>query len=109
LVAAHYFPQTAHAILWSRKGAENFVLESAKVRMTVDNHFRHVLTRSGKGYAVIPPIVQQSGAESIITGQMKDRREKDRTWNYGILKQKRFWSNRFIAIVKKIKFKYFRN
>lgn len=105
LVAAHYFPQTTHAILWSRKGAERFLSEDSMIKMTVDNHFRHALTRSGRGFAVIPPLVHQSGAESVITGSLKDRRDRDRTWNYGILKQRRFWSNRAIAIFKKVLFK----
>lgn len=98
LVAAHYFPQTAHALLWSRAGAEVFVRDHARVAMTVDNLFRHVMIRSGKGLAVKPPLVTTTAALSVIDAGRKSSRYDGRRWTYGLLKQKRFWVNRAIAL-----------
>lgn len=105
LHAAHYFPQTTHALLWSRKGAQDFVNEHATVRMTVDNQIRHFLVREGGGYAITPPLARQEGFSSIIDTGKQNQRYADRRWNYGLLKQKRFWVNRIIAVFKKITFR----
>lgn len=101
LVAAHYFPQTAHAILWSRAGAAAFVRDHALVEMTVDNLFRHVMIRSGKGLAVTPPLVRTTAAASVIDAGQQAGRYAGRRWNFGLLKQKRFWVNRLHALYRK--------
>lgn len=101
LVAAHYFPQTAHAILWSRAGATAFVRDHARVGMTVDNLFRHVMIRSGKGLAVTPPLVRTTAAVSVIDAGQQAGRYAGRRWNFGLLKQKRFWVNRLHALYRK--------
>ncbi|MDX5401505.1 MAG: glycosyltransferase family 25 protein [Rhodobacterales bacterium] len=101
LVAAHYFPQTAHAILWSRAGATAFVRDHARVGMSVDNLFRHVMIRSGKGLAVTPPLVGTTAAASVIDAGQRASRYAGQRWNYGLLKQKRFWVNRVLALCRK--------
>jgi hypothetical protein len=73
--------------------------------MTVDNLFRHVMIRSGKGYAVTPPLAGTSQSPSIIDGGRKASRYAERRWNYGLLKQKRFWVNRAIAAYHKLRFR----
>lgn len=98
LVAAHYFPQTAHALLWSRAGAQAFLRDHARVTMTVDNLLRHVMIRSGKGLAVTPALVRTTDAASVIDAGQKASRYDGRRWTYGLLKQKRFWVNRAIAL-----------
>jgi glycosyl transferase family 25 len=105
LLAAHYFPQTAHALLWSRKGAKQFVEQYSRVEMTADNLFRHVLVREGGGYAISPPLARQEGFSSIIDTGKQNQRYADRRWNYGLLKQKRFWVNRIIAAYRKATFR----
>lgn len=105
LVAAHYFPQTAHAILWSRAGALEFVKNYSEVKMTVDNLFRHVMIRNGKGFAVTPPLVTTTDSGSIIDAGQKSSRYNGRRWNYGLLKQRRFWVNRMIAGYSKLTFR----
>lgn len=105
LVAAHYFPQTAHAILWSKAGAQAFVRDHARVGMTVDNLFRHVMIRSGKGYAVAPPLGTTTAVASVTDAGRQASRYEGRRWNYGLLKQKRFWVNRAIAAYRKLRFR----
>ncbi|MEH6750666.1 MAG: glycosyltransferase family 25 protein [Paracoccaceae bacterium] len=101
LVAAHYFPQTAHALLWSRAGAAAFVRDHARVTMTVDNLFRHMMIRSGKGLAVTPPLARAHDGPSVIDAGTKASRYAGRRWTYGVLKQKRFWVNRVLALYRK--------
>jgi glycosyl transferase family 25 len=105
LLAAHYFPQTAHALLWSRQGAKQFVQQYSRVEMTVDNLFRHVLVREGGGYAITPALARQEGFSSTIDMGTRNQRYADRRWNYGLLKQKRFWTNRIIAAYRKATFR----
>ena len=47
LVRAHYFPMLAHAMVWSRPGAEALLGQRHPVFCPADNMYRHVLTRSG--------------------------------------------------------------
>lgn len=109
LVAAHYFPQnfpqTAHALLWSRAGAEAFVRDHARVAMTVDNLFRHVMIRSGKGYAVTPPLAGTTQGPSVIDAGHRASRYAGRRWTYGWRKQRRFRVNRAIAAYRKLTFR----
>lgn len=98
LVAAHYFPMTTSALLWSRDGAARFVAEWARIRMPVDNALREGLTRSGRGYAIWPPLARQSGAVSDIDGGTRRRKIGGRTWHYGYLKQRRLIVNKTIAL-----------
>lgn len=105
LVAAHYFPQGAFGLLWHRRGAEAFVAHHAKVAMTVDNLFRHIMVRDGGGFAIVPPIVHHLEGASVIDAGQKDSRYAERRWNYGLLKQKRFWVNRAIAAYRKLRFR----
>jgi glycosyl transferase family 25 len=106
LVAAHYFPQGAFGLLWHRRGAEAFVMRHAKVSMTVDNLFRHIMVRGGGGFAVVPPLVHHAEGTSVIDAGQKNSRYAERRWNYGLLKQKRFWVNRIIALYRKLTFRF---
>ena len=101
LVAAHYFPQGAFAMLYSKKGAQEFVENHSHVVMTVDNLFRHIMVRKGGGYAVTPPIARHVGEVSVIDEGKFKYRYKNRAWNYGLLKQRRIWHNRLVAYYRK--------
>lgn len=102
LVAAHYFPMTTSALLWSRAGAARFVAGWSRIRMPVDNALREGMTRSGRGYAVWPPLAWQSGAASDIDGATTRRKIGGRTWNYGYLKQRRLMVNKTIALRRQL-------
>ncbi len=102
ILAAHYFPMQTHALLWSRRGAEDFVRSLSQVKMPVDNAIREWLVRSGRGFAVWPPLVTQSDQASKIDSSNYKRKFTDRTWNYGYLKQRRLIVNKLIARTKKL-------
>jgi glycosyl transferase family 25 len=106
LKAAHYFPVTTHGLLWSRRGAQAFVDQHARIWAPVDNYLRHWLTREAHGYCVHPPIVGLSGAESLIAPSSKsaNRNHNGRTWGYEILKQKRLFIDKLIALRMKLGF-----
>ena len=72
--------------------------------MTVDNLFRHVMVRQGGGFAVVPPIVRHVEVASVIDAGERNKRYSERRWTYGLLKQRRFWVNRAIAVYKKLTF-----
>ncbi|UDF28669.1 UNVERIFIED_ORG: glycosyltransferase family 25 protein [Roseateles sp. XES5] len=106
LVAAHYFPMTTSAIVWSRRGAERFVREHRTIFAPVDNFFRHWLTREGHGYSFWPTPVTTSGAESqILASSGASRKNNSRRWFYGFAKQKRLMIDKYIAWRKKRRFR----
>lgn len=106
LKAAHYFPVTTHGLLWSRQGAQAFIDQHVKIWAPVDNYLRHWLTRKAHGYCVHPPIVGVSGAESLIapSSMHEDRNHNGRTWRFELLKQKRLFVDKFIALRMKLGF-----
>lgn len=105
LVAAHYFPMTTSAIVWSRKGAEAFVREHGKIFAPVDNFFRYWLTRKGHGYSFWPAPVSTTDASSQILAAAGQARKKNRRkWYYGFAKQKRLLEDKVIAMCKRRKF-----
>lgn len=106
LVAAHYFPMTTSAIVWSREGARRFVEEHRSIFAPVDNYFRYWLTREGHGYSFWPAPVTTTDAASIIDASGSAYRQKvNRKWNYGLLRQKRLVEEKLIAIGKKWRFR----
>lgn len=108
LQAAHYFPITTHGLLWSRRGAQTFIEEHDTIWAPVDNYFRHWLTREGHGYAIHPPIVGVTGAESVIapTANGQKRQYQGRAWYFQFAKQKRLFIDKLIA--KKMKSRFSR-
>lgn len=106
LQAAHYFPITTHGLLWSRAGAQAFVSNHAKIWAPVDNYFRHWLTRQGHGYAVNPPLVGVTGAESEIAPSQNNgkRQHNGRAWHFMLSKQKRLFVDKVIAALQRARF-----
>ena len=98
LVAAHYFPMTTSAIVWSRKGARHFVNTHTTIFAPVDNYFRYWLTRAGHGYSFWPAPITTTGADSLIsTASGAPRQTGNRSWFYGLAKQKRLLEEKLIA------------
>lgn len=102
LVAAHYFPMTTSAIVWSRQGARLFVQEHGRIFAPVDNYFRYWLTRSGHGYSFWPsPVTTTDAASQILAGAGQARKTNRRKWYYGPAKQFRLFQDKFIAYYRK--------
>lgn len=99
---AHYFPMMACAIVWSRLGAQEFVDGHRTIFAPVDNYFRYWLTRTGHGYAIWPPPFTTTDAETQIASAGGGHRKRhQRTWHYGLSKQKRLIEDKIIAAYSK--------
>ena len=96
LCHAHYFPMTTTGIVWSRRGAQAFVIASSKIFAPVDNFLRYWQTRRNQGYSFLPPLVTTTGSESEIDTGAK-RKEHRREWYYYFSKQRRLWVDKFLA------------
>ena len=106
LVAAHYFPMTTSAIVWSREGARLFVDEHREIFAPVDNYFRHWLTRTGHGYSFRPaPVTTTDAASQIVAASGQQRKTHKRRWYYGLAKQWRLFQDKLIAGRKKRRFR----
>ncbi|WP_426235296.1 glycosyltransferase family 25 protein [Pararhizobium sp. DWP1-1-3] len=106
LVAAHYFPMTTSAVVWSREGARLFVEQHRKIFAPVDNYFRHWLTRTGHGYSFTPPPVTTTEAASqILASAGRGRKTNKRKWYYGLAKQYRLMQDKLIAWRQKRRFR----
>ncbi|MGR6430217.1 glycosyltransferase family 25 protein [Rhizobium sp. PAMB 3174] len=102
LVAAHYFPMTTSAIVWSRLGARLFVEGHKTIFAPVDNYFRYWLTRSGHGYSFRPaPVTTTEAASQILASSGQKRQTNKRRWFYGLSKQRRLMEDKLIAFVHK--------
>lgn len=100
---AYYFPIRGLGLIWSRKGAEEFVKNGEIIAMPVDIFFQRWLSNNGKGLAVWPALVQPLGLDSDILGtisaQKINRKDKEnRDLLYSIKKQKRMWQDKSSAI-----------
>jgi len=71
LERAFWFPIGACGILWSRRGAGEFVAGHDRISAPVDNFLRHWITRAGGGYAFAPrthPVQHNVSFQSCIDG-----------------------------------------
>jgi glycosyl transferase family 25 len=106
LVAAHYFPMTTSAIVWSREGARLFIEEHRKMFAPVDNYFRHWLTRTGHGYSFWPsPVTTTDAASEILASSGRARKTNKRKWFYALAKQRRLMEDKLIAFIHKKRFR----
>jgi glycosyl transferase family 25 len=99
---AYYFPIRGVGLLWSRKGAEEFVKLGKQIHVPVDIFFQGWLSKNGKGLGVWQPFVKPAGLDSDILGtvatqgiQRKDLEKRDSS--HGLKKQKRMWRDRYYA------------
>ena len=100
---AYYFPIRGVGLVWSRKGAEQFVQLGKIMTVPVDIFFQSWLSKTGKGLGVWQPFVQPAGLDSDILGTVaaqgiKRKQLENRSASHGFKKQKRMWRDRFYAI-----------
>jgi len=100
---AYYFPIRGLGLIWSRKGAEEFIKRGHNVQMPVDIFFQRWLSQTGKGLGIWPSLVQPLGLDSDILGtvsaqKIKRKDKENRDLSYSIKKQKRMWQDKVFAI-----------
>lgn len=100
---AYYFPIRGLGLIWSRKGAEEFIKYGKTINMPVDIFFQRWLSQNGKGLGLWPSVISPMGLDSDILGtqasQKISRKEKeDRNTSYNIKKQKRMLQDKAAAI-----------
>ncbi len=100
---AYYFPILGLGLIWSRKGAEEFIEKGKTVTMPVDVFFQNWLSQSAKGLGVWPALVTPTDMDSDIWSEATEKNVKrieleNRDNSYRIRKQKRMWQNKAAAI-----------
>ncbi|MDE4453840.1 glycosyltransferase family 25 protein [Psychrobacter sp. DAB_AL62B] len=100
---AYYFPVLGLGLIWSRKGAQEFIEKGRTITMPVDVFFQSWLSRNSKGLAIWPALVYPTGLDSDIwseaTAQNIERRDlENRDWSYSLKKKKRMMQNKRFAI-----------
>ena len=100
---AYYFPIRGLGLIWSRKGAEEFIQQGKNINMPVDIFFQRWLSQNGKGLGLWPAVISPMGFDSDILGtqasQQISRKEKEgRDASYNMKKQKRMLQDKVVAI-----------
>lgn len=103
LAHAFYFPIRGVGLIWSRRGAEQFLQAGKNMQMPVDVFFQSWLSQNGKGLLVWQPFVKPAGLDSDILGTVATQgiKRKDlekRGASHGLKKQKRMWRDKFYAV-----------
>lgn len=104
---AYYFPIRGLGLIWSRKGAEEFIKQGKPITMPVDIFFQRWLSQNGKGLGIWPAVISPMGIDSDILGtkatQNIQRKEKEgRDASYNLKKQKRMFQDKASALKNKI-------
>ena len=100
---AYYFPVLGLGLVWSRKGAQEFIEKGKTITMPVDVFFQGWLSANGKGLGVWPALVTPTDMESDIWSEAKaqniERKElENRDWSYSLKKKKRMLKNKSLAL-----------
>ncbi len=100
---AYYFPILGLGLIWSRKGAEEFIEKGKIVIMPVDVFFQSWLSQNGKGLGIWPALVHPTDVDSDIWSEAKaqniERRKlENRDWSYSLKKKKRILINKSVAL-----------
>ena len=106
LLKAYYFPVLTLGLIWSRQGAEHFYQDNQIINAPIDVAIQSWLTKNSKGLSVYPELVVASNVESDITPTQNLTTKIKPIDNPRIGKrlprQKRMWSNKWIAIKNKL-------
>jgi glycosyl transferase family 25 len=100
----------AYALVWSRRGAQEFLKQTKIISAPIDNMMQNWLCRAGGGFAIAPALADVSEAHSVIDKTPKGVRPKRGTYQrsmfYGLRKQQRLFRNRFWALWNKVRFSH---
>ncbi|WP_336943372.1 glycosyltransferase family 25 protein [Acinetobacter modestus] len=102
LLNAYYFPILAIGLIWSRKGAQDFLekINDQPIFMPIDVELQAWLSKNGKGLSVYPALVLQNGSESDIDAGTLINQQKSLRADRFFPRQKRMWMNKWNACKK---------
>lgn len=100
---AHYFPVLGLGLIWSRKGAQEFIEKGRTITLPVDVFFQSWLSRNSKGLAIWPALVYPTDLDSDIWSEatalnIERKNLENRDWSYSLKKKKRMMQNKCFAI-----------
>ncbi|PWE48178.1 hypothetical protein DEM26_19565 [Thioclava sp. NG1] len=100
LKCAHRFPMLATGIIWTRRGALEFLSQEEPIYMPFDNFLRFLFSGTNRAFSIAPPLISTSGASSDIEAMnLSTRRSaQNRSRLYFILKQRRILREKFRAL-----------
>ncbi|WP_201591142.1 glycosyltransferase family 25 protein [Psychrobacter pulmonis] len=106
LLKAYYFPVLTLGLIWSRQGAEGFYQDYQIISAPIDVTLQSWLTKNSKGLSVYPELVIANNVQSDIdptqNSTMKIKYVDNPRIGKRFPRQKRMWSNKYIAIKNKL-------
>ena len=106
LLKAYYFPVLTLGLIWSRQGAKHFYQDYQIISAPIDVTLQSWMTKNSKGLSVYPELVIANDVQSDIAPTQNLTMEMKHVDNPRIGKrfprQKRMWSNKWIAIKNKL-------
>lgn len=102
LIRAHYFPMSATGMVWTRKGAAEFLRQFSHIVKPYDNAIRDWQSQLDRGLSVLPRMVIPGSFSSEIDSVHSRRATDDRNpLVYGFAKQYRLWAAKLSALRNK--------
>lgn len=96
---SYYFPVLTLGLVWSRRGAQQFLNDQTKIATPIDVTLQSWLTANTKGLSFYPALIVPCGAQSDIDAGHKIETQQHRQrigkrWP----RQKRMWQNKWLAL-----------
>ena len=102
LFGTYQFPTTTRGLVWTRKGATEFLDKGCVISMPVDQYLKDWLTRSSGGYCLETPVVLGTNAPTEIgTGTGRRELRFSEAVRYDIVRGKRDYLNNFAKLKRK--------
>ncbi|WP_435337012.1 glycosyltransferase family 25 protein [Acinetobacter sp. LH3_13] len=98
LFKAYYFPILALGLLWTKRGAQQFLSEMKEIYTPIDVEIQAWACETGLGLSIYPAIVQPSGVDSDIDANTLAQKKNSLRIDRFAPRQKRMWRNKLNAI-----------
>ena len=103
LFGTYQFPTTTRGLVWTRKGATEFLDKGRVICMPVDQYLKDWLTRSSGGYCLEKPVVLGINTPTEIgTGTGRRELNFSEAIRYDIVRGKRDYLNNFAKFKRKL-------
>ena len=103
LFGTYQFPTTTRGLVWTRKGATEFLNKGHVISMPIDQYLKDWLTRTPGGYCLETPVVLSINAPTEIgTGTGRRELNFSEAIRYDIVRGKRDYLNNFAKFKRKL-------